>query len=84
MTKKIMFFTAPWCAGCKTLKPHVEKLKDRFEVEYIDVEEQPQAAEAYGITNLPTVFFVRDGELVQHKTGASESMIKELIRFADS
>ncbi len=84
MTKKIMFFTAPWCAGCKTLKPFTEKVKEQVEVEYIDVEQQPGAAEEYGITNLPTLFFVRDGELVQHKTGASESMIKEIQRFAES
>lgn len=77
-----MFFTAPWCTGCKTLKPHVEKLKDRLEVEYIDVEEYPEAVEEYGIANLPTLYFVQDGELVKHRTGASDSIIRDLILFA--
>ena len=83
MTKKIMFFTAPWCASCKTLKPHLEKLKDRIEIEYVDVEAYPQAAEEYGITNLPTLFFVHDGELVKHRTGSSEAIIKDVIHFAE-
>ncbi len=81
--KKIMMFTAPWCAGCKTLKPHLEKLQGKIEVEYIDVEEQPGAAEEYGISNLPTLFFVHDGELVKHRTGVSETVIKDLISFAE-
>ncbi len=83
MTKKIMFFTAPWCQGCKTLKPFTEKVKGQVEVEYIDVEERPQAAEEYGITNLPTLYFVHDGELVHHFTGASERIVKEIQRFAE-
>lgn len=81
--KKIVFFTAPWCAGCKTLKPHVEKLRGKLEIEYVDVEQHPDEAEAYGVSNLPTLFFVHDGELVKHRTGASETVIRDLILFAN-
>lgn len=83
MSKKITMFTAPWCAGCKTLKPYLEKLRSKIEIEYIDVEAQPQAAEAYGISNLPTLFFVHDGQLVKHRTGASEAIIRDVIHFAE-
>ncbi len=83
MTKKIMFFTAPWCAGCKTLKPHLDKLKNKVEIETIDVDEFPQAAEEYGISNLPTLFFIHDGELVHHRTGSSEATIKEVYHFVE-
>jgi thioredoxin 1 len=81
--KKIMMFTAPWCAGCKTLKPHLEKLRSKIEIEYIDVEAQPGAAEEYGISNLPTLFFVNDGELVKHRTGSSEAIIRDVMLFAE-
>ncbi len=83
--KKIMFFTAPWCSGCKTLKPQVEKMVKGtdVEVEYIDVEERPQDAESYGVTNLPTLFFVEDGQLVAHRTGASAHTIAYVQHFID-
>jgi thioredoxin 1 len=81
--KKIMMFTAPWCAGCKSLKPLLEKLKGKIEIEYIDVEEQPQAIDEYGISNLPTLFFVHDGELVKHRTGSSDAVIWDVISFAE-
>ncbi len=83
--KKIMFFTASWCAGCKTLKPQLEKLVEgkKIEVEYIDVEKRPQEAESYGVTNLPTLFFVQDGELIAHKTGASVHTLAYVQHFID-
>ncbi len=85
MTKKIMFFTAPWCSGCKTLKPQVEKLVagTSVEVEYIDVEERGEEASGYGVTNLPTLFFVEDGEFVKARTGSSEATISAVRRFAE-
>ena len=82
MSKKILFFTAPWCAGCKTLKPHLEKLHGKVEVETIDVEQQPDEAAAYGVVNLPTLFFIHDDELVKHRSGASEMIIRDLLAFA--
>lgn len=81
--KKIIMFTAPWCPGCKSLKPHLEQQRDKIEIEYIDIEQQPQAAEEYGVSNLPTLFFVHDGELVKHRTGASEAVIRDVKLFAD-
>ncbi len=83
--KKIMFFTAPWCAGCKTLKPQVDKMTagTGIEVEYIDVDEVPQVAESYGVTNLPTLFFIQDEQLVSHKTGSSQSTLQYIQHFID-
>lgn len=81
--KKILFFTAPWCPGCKTLKPHLAKLQGKVEIEEINVDERPAEAESCGVTNLPTLFFVQDGELVRHRTGASEAVLKEIYRFVE-
>lgn len=81
--KKIIMFTAPWCSGCKSIKPHLEQQRDKIEIEYIDIEQQPQAVEEYGVSNLPTLLFVHDGELVKHRTGASEAVIRDVKLFAD-
>lgn len=83
--KKIMFFTAPWCSGCKSLKPMLYKLiegKD-IEVEEIDVEERGEEASSYGVTNLPTLFFVHDEELVSHKTGNSPATLAYIRHFVE-
>ena len=83
--KKILFFTAPWCSGCKSLKPKLYQLTEGrgIEVEEIDVEERPQEAEGYGITSLPTLFFVQDEELVNHKTGASLATVQYIRHFVE-
>jgi thiol-disulfide isomerase/thioredoxin len=83
--KKILFFTAPWCAGCKTLKPQLEKLTEGsgILVEEIDVEERGAEAEGYGVTNLPTLFFVLDEELVGFRTGASQAVLQYIQHFVD-
>ena len=82
--KKIMFFTASWCEGCKTLTPHLEKIKDQITVEIVDVEERGDEAASYGVQSLPTLFFIRGDQLVSHRTGSSEATIKEVYRFVES
>ena len=83
-SKKIMFFTASWCEGCKTLKPHLEKVKEQITVDFVDVEERGDEAASYGVQSLPTLFFIRDDQLVSHRTGSSEATIKEVYRFVEN
>ena len=55
--KKIMMFTASWCAPCKNMKPVVVELcsKHGVELELVDIEEQVDVAKKYGIRSVPTV-----------------------------
>jgi len=61
------------CIPCKMMKPILEELKtqykDQFEVVFIDVWENPKAADPYNINLIPTqIFFDKDGkELFRHE-----------------
>ncbi len=83
--KKIMFFTAPWCSGCKTLKPQLYQIVKGTDVvvEEIDVEQRGEEASSYGVSALPTLFFVQDEELVAHRTGASEATVSYIRHFVE-
>ena len=67
-------FSATWCGPCKQLEPIVEQLAGeyagRVDVFKVDVEEAGQTAMALGILSVPTLVFVRGGEIVGRLTGA--------------
>ena len=61
----VIDFWAPWCGPCKMVGPIIEELAGEYEGENGDV-----AAE-YGIRNIPTVLFFKNGELVDKQVGSA-------------
>ena len=64
----IVDFSAVWCPPCQKLKPIFEKLADdfkgRIDFATIDVDQYPELAQAYGVSNIPTmIFFNKDGQI---------------------
>lgn len=59
---KILFFTAPWCGACTAIKPFVERAAGSagVPVEYVNVDDDPDAAAKHGIRNLPTLLLLSD------------------------
>ncbi len=66
-------FTATWCGPCKQLAPVVEQIAGEYDgrvnVGKVDVDECPNIAAKYGIRSVPTLLFIRDGEVVDKITG---------------
>lgn len=59
-------FFATWCGPCKMLGPVLEELSDEItDVKFvkIDVDEEPELAEKFGIMSIPSVFLFKDGEV---------------------
>ncbi|MBR3167144.1 MAG: thioredoxin [Erysipelotrichaceae bacterium] len=59
-------FFATWCGPCKMLSPVLEELSDEItDVKFvkIDVDEEPELAEKFGIMSIPSVFLFKDGEV---------------------
>ncbi len=67
-------FWAEWCGPCRTVAPIVSELADDYEgkavVGKIDVDSNPKIATDYGIRNIPTILFFKDGEVVDKQVGA--------------
>ena len=62
---KVQQFSGSWCHPCKMLTKNLEGK----EIEYIDVEDNIELSAKYGIKNLPTLMFFKDGELVEKSVG---------------
>ena len=70
----VVDFWAPWCGPCKMVAPIIEELAAEFEGQVIigkcDVDENGDMAAEYGIRNIPTVLFFKNGEIVDKQVGA--------------
>ncbi|MEE0996372.1 MAG: thioredoxin [Paludibacteraceae bacterium] len=67
-------FGAQWCGPCKAVSPIVDELSDKYGSEAVigkvDIDENPDLCEKFGIRNIPTILFIRDGEVVDKIVGA--------------
>lgn len=78
-------FWATWCGPCKTLGPILEKLADEYNGAFllakVDVDKEQQIAAAFQIRSVPTVFLVKEGQLVDGFPGAlPEGQLREFLK----
>ena len=73
----VIDFKAEWCSPCRTLAPIIEELaaeyEDRINIGTCDVEDNNDLATRYAIRNVPTLLFVRDGEVVERYIGMASA-----------
>ena len=69
----VLDFSAAWCGPCKQLAPIIEELSEeyagRIAVGKCDIEEADDLTMEYGIRNVPTVIFIKDGKIVERFVG---------------
>ena len=66
-------FWADWCGPCKMLGPVIDQLAAQYDgkavVGKVNVDEQAELAIRYGVMNIPTVIFFKDGKEIDRKVG---------------
>ena len=81
-------FWATWCGPCKKIGPDIEALAQEYEgqviVGKVNVEEADDLATKFKIRNVPTVLYIKNGEVVDKIVGATtkdkfEEKIKALL-----
>ena len=67
-------FWATWCGPCRMLSPVIDKLAEKYEgkvnVVKCNVDESSDIPMKFGIRNIPTLLFFKDGQLVDRLVGA--------------
>ena len=68
-------FWAEWCGPCRMVAPIVSELSGEYEgkavIGKVNVDDNREVAAQYGIRNIPTILFFKDGKVVDKIVGAS-------------
>ena len=70
----VVDFWATWCGPCRMMAPIIEELANEYDGKVVvgkcDVEECEELAAEFGIRNIPTILFFKDGDVVDKIVGA--------------
>ncbi|MDE6302606.1 MAG: thioredoxin [Clostridia bacterium] len=77
-------FWATWCGPCKMLAPNIEAIAEEYDgrvkVCKVDVDENPDLAQRFGIYSIPSVFIFKNGEVTDKLVGfRAKSQIAEVL-----
>lgn len=77
-------FWAEWCGPCRMLGPIVSKIADaninKIKVGKINVDDNKEMAQKYGVQGIPTILFFKDGEVAKQLVGfQSQENIQKVI-----
>ncbi|MEG1580316.1 MAG: thioredoxin [Bacteroidaceae bacterium] len=71
----VLDFFATWCGPCKKIGPFIEELSNEYAEQVIvgkcDVDENNELSVKFGIRSVPTVLFIKNGEIVDKAVGAA-------------
>lgn len=68
-------FWAPWCGPCRMLAPVIDELASEYSgkasICKVNTDEQDELSARYGIRSIPTILFMKNGEVVDTMVGAT-------------
>lgn len=81
---KVIDFYADWCGPCKMMGPVVEELAESFKVQVkigkLNVDNSPATAAKYKVMTIPTIIFIKGGNVVETIVGVvSKAQLEEKI-----
>jgi thioredoxin 1 len=76
-------FFAEWCGPCKTMAPILKEVKsqlgDSSTIIKVDIDKNPEAAQAYQVRSVPTLMIFKKGKILWKQSGVVPS--HELVRL---
>ena len=69
----VVDFWSPWCAPCRALRPHLDRMaeaeRERWRFVAVNTQTHPNASDAYGVSALPTLVWFRAGRELSRLAG---------------
>ena len=79
----VVDFWATWCGPCKMLAPAVVHLAEKYEgkalVAKVNVDQEPELAQRFGVMTIPTLIFLKNGREFDRKVGVMPPQVFESI-----
>lgn len=79
----VIDFWAEWCGPCRKVSPIIDELAEEYDdvnIYKCDVDDCSEVCEQFGIRNIPTLIFWKDGKVVDKHVGtATKSQLQEKI-----
>ena len=69
----LLDFWATWCAPCRMLGPSIDQLSEQYKetavIGKVNIDEQRELAEKFGVMSIPSVFVIKNGKVVDSAVG---------------